>query len=180
MRRFRRPWWVAGGWAIDAFLGHQSRTHADIDVGVLRRDQLALQSYLGDWDLHAASGVLWRWPLGEPLAPDVGDVWARPAPESPWTVQFMLNDAEGDTWQYRRDRRVSRPIEGLTRMVDGVPYLAPEVQLLFKSTGTRPKDAADAAAALPLLDADARAWLLQALRVAHPGHPWERRLTGVG
>jgi hypothetical protein len=32
-------WWVAGGWAIDLFLGRQTRHHADTDVLVLYRDQ---------------------------------------------------------------------------------------------------------------------------------------------
>ena len=26
------PWWIAGGWAIDLYLGRQTRPHEDIDV----------------------------------------------------------------------------------------------------------------------------------------------------
>ena len=26
------PWWIAGGWALDLFLGIQTREHEDIDV----------------------------------------------------------------------------------------------------------------------------------------------------
>ena len=33
------PWWIAGGWALDLFLGEQTRDHEDIDVQILRRDQ---------------------------------------------------------------------------------------------------------------------------------------------
>jgi Aminoglycoside-2''-adenylyltransferase len=32
------PWWIAGGWAIDLFLGRQTREHEDLDVLILRRD----------------------------------------------------------------------------------------------------------------------------------------------
>jgi hypothetical protein len=32
------PWWIAGGWALDLFLGQVSRSHADIDVGIFRAD----------------------------------------------------------------------------------------------------------------------------------------------
>ncbi|HEU5374304.1 MAG TPA: hypothetical protein VFV38_02610 [Ktedonobacteraceae bacterium] len=33
------PWWIAGGWTLDLFLGVQTRAHEDIDVLFLRRDQ---------------------------------------------------------------------------------------------------------------------------------------------
>ena len=33
------PWWIAGGQAIDLWLGRQTRPHLDLDVQVLRRDQ---------------------------------------------------------------------------------------------------------------------------------------------
>jgi hypothetical protein len=32
------PWWIAGGWALDLFIGDQTRAHEDLDVGILRRD----------------------------------------------------------------------------------------------------------------------------------------------
>ena len=41
------PWWIAGGWAIDLFLGRQTREHEDIDVQILRRDQHAVTSAPG-------------------------------------------------------------------------------------------------------------------------------------
>lgn len=46
---FNGPWWIAGGWAIDLFLGRQTRPHGDTDVLVLRCDQLALQQVLEGW-----------------------------------------------------------------------------------------------------------------------------------
>lgn len=49
-----RPWWIAGGWAIDLHLGRTTREHGDIDVLILREDQLVLQQVLDGWDLHAA------------------------------------------------------------------------------------------------------------------------------
>ena len=55
----------------------------------------------------------------------------------------------------------------------GIPYLAPEIVLLFKAKhADRDKDAADFARALPLLDDQRRQWLADALRVVHPGHDW--------
>ena len=40
----------------------------------------------------------------------------------------------------------------------------------------RPKDDADFAAALPVLDERARAWLDDALALVHPEHVWRERL----
>jgi hypothetical protein len=48
MSGLRLPWWVAGGWAIDLFLGRQTRPHGDIDLLVRREDQFAVQAYLAD------------------------------------------------------------------------------------------------------------------------------------
>jgi hypothetical protein len=172
------PWWIAGGWALDLFVGRQTRAHDDLDVEVLRRDQLVLQRHLAGWDLWlAADGVLRPWPPGEPLAGGSTSVWARPSAAGPWTVQFYFADAEADHWLYRRDRRVTRPIPVLGRRTgEGVPYLAPEVQLLYSSAGRREKNEADFALVRPLLaEAQAR-WLAGALALAHPGHRWSARL----
>ena len=38
------PWWIAGGWALDLFLGVQTREHEDIDVQILRRHQLEVRT----------------------------------------------------------------------------------------------------------------------------------------
>jgi hypothetical protein len=34
------PWWLASGYAIEMAVGHMLRDHADIDVLLLRRDQV--------------------------------------------------------------------------------------------------------------------------------------------
>jgi len=42
-------WWIAGGQAIDLFIGSSTRPHQDVDVAVLRPDQLAVQAHLDGW-----------------------------------------------------------------------------------------------------------------------------------
>ena len=46
-------WWaVAGGWAIDLWLGTQTREHHDIEVAVRRGDQATVHGALDDrWEL---------------------------------------------------------------------------------------------------------------------------------
>jgi len=90
----------------------------------------------------------------------------------------MIGESDGDEWVYRRDPRIRLPLVRIGRQSDsGLPYLAPEVQLLFKAKQQRAKDEADFARVEPLLDANSRSWLRGALQLTHPDHPWIERLS---
>ncbi|MFH8255203.1 nucleotidyltransferase domain-containing protein [Streptomyces roseolus] len=170
-----RRWWVAGGYAVELAVGRSFREHDDIDVLLLRQDQLAVQEVLAGWEWWAADppGSLRRWLSGELLPVGVHDVWCRPGPGAPWRIQVMLDEADGETWVSRRDARVRRPVKrlGLTA-ADGTPFLAPEVQLFYKAKAPRPKDEQDFTEVLPHLDQEARAWLGETLSVVYGLHPW--------
>jgi hypothetical protein len=175
----RAPWWIAGGYAIELAVGRAFREHADIDVLLLRRDQLAIQEALASWEWWAADppGKLRPWRRGELLPPGVDDVWCRPSASAPWRIQFMLDESEGAEWVSRRNLAVRREVGLLGSVtVAGVPYLAPEVQLFAKAHGTRPKDEQDFAAALPVLDDSQRQWLAAALDQTYGSHAWLDRL----
>jgi hypothetical protein len=62
--------------------------------------------------------------------------------------------------------------EVVERTADGVPYLAPEVVLLFKARNARNKDEADLYTVLPELDDARLRWLDGALALVDPDHPW--------
>jgi len=52
-------WAVAGGWAIDLYLGRVTRQHADVDIAVWRDEQLRLREALPEWRFSIAdSGQL--------------------------------------------------------------------------------------------------------------------------
>jgi hypothetical protein len=169
-------WWLAGGWALDLFLGRVTRPHDDIDVQILRRDHIRIRKALASWDMHAADppGTLRPWPIDEELPVSVHDVWCRRSPDEPWAFQLMIADTEGDEWVYRRDPRVRRSLAELSGPTStrAMRVLTPDVQLLYKSKGMRPKDQQDFDAVLPALTTRQRAWLRQALVTASPGHPW--------
>ncbi len=87
MSGLRVPWWIAGGWAIDLFLGRQTRTHGDTDVLIRRDDQLEVQRYLADWDLYKTQQPgLKPWPAGDFQRRPFDDIWCRRTPESPWAL----------------------------------------------------------------------------------------------
>lgn len=175
------PWWVAGGYAIELAVGAALRSHGDIDLLMLRRDQETVQQALSTWEWWAADppGQLRPWRLGEALPLPVHDIWCRPGADQPWRVQVMLDETEGDEWVSRRDRRIRRPIASIGRTTaDGVPYLAPEIQLFYKAKGLRAKDEVDFAAVRPVLDTEQRRWLSAALELVHGSHPWLPLLAG--
>jgi hypothetical protein len=173
-------WWVAGGWSIDLFLGRQTRPHADIDIAVLRCEQHLLRAHFAGWDIRVAhEGELTQWIAGDRLVTPQHQFWARPDAQAKWTLEFLLEDNEGGDWLYRRDAGVRLPLAQIGRMdAGGVPYLCPEVSLLYKAKGAEiERNAMDFEAALPKLGTAQRTWLRKALGRAHPEHAWIARLA---
>jgi GNAT superfamily N-acetyltransferase len=175
-------WWIAGGWALDLFVGEQTRPHGDLDVVLLRSDQSAVHARLTArrWRLYAAvDGTLVRW-TGGPLPQRVHDVWCHREGSDAWSLQLMLLDHDGEDWVFRRDRRIRGTLTELGTTAGELPILALQVQLLFKATSTRrPKDDADATVVIPRLTDDARGWLHGALyRCDDLCHNWLTALRG--
>jgi hypothetical protein len=105
----------------------------------------------------------------------VNSLWCRPAGEAEWLLEFLLDDAIEDEWVFRRQPDIRRRLSTIVRRTDaGLPYLAPEIQLLYKSRNPRPRDESDFRLIAPRLDGDARAWLNDALARTDPGHAWNR------
>lgn len=172
------PWWVSGGYAIELAVGRVYREHGDVDISLLRRDQLAARRLLADWDCQVADppGTLRTWAVDEVLPERAHDIWVREHAGGPWRFQLMLDEADGDEWIYRRDERIRRPLASVGVAEDGFVRLSPEVQLLFKSKGRRPKDELDFSEVLPILTGSQRLWLDQMLAIEFGEHPWRDRL----
>jgi hypothetical protein len=96
----------------------------------------------------------------------------------PRRIQVMLDEACAGDWVSRRDRRIRRPVASIGSVTaDGIPYLAPEIQLLYKARTPRPKDDIDLTVTLPILTQPQRQWLSDALSLAYgPDHAWRARL----
>lgn len=175
-------WYVASGWALDLFLNRVTRVHHDVDIVIPRADQINLQLYLADRG--------WRWltPLEARLEP-----WPRymrlemprhqaHAHRAGAFIDCLLTDIEHGAWRYRRAPAILRAHERMAlRSPLGVPYLSPELVLLFKSRNTsdqeRTKDQTDFECVAPHLEAERRAWLRWALTATTPDHPWLAHLT---
>ena len=96
--------------------------------------------------------------------------------ESPWVCDLMLTPSQDERWLFKRAPEVSLPLSEIGQTVEGVRYLRAALVLLHKAREVREKDQADFEGMLPLLTDDERAWLDDALAIAHPDHPWRARL----
>ena len=173
------PWWVAGGWALDLFLGSTTRQHHDLDIGVLRRDVATILRALASWQVFAAkAGSLAVIPADKLPARDVNSLWCRPAPTAPWMVEILLDEADGDVWVFRRQPALRQHLSEVIRYGQlGIPYLSPEIQLLYKAKQLREHDLIDFRRTVPALDRKAREWLHSALVLVQPGHEWIAELA---
>lgn len=179
------PWGFAGGWGVDLFLDRRTRPHKDVDVAVLRRDQLAWQSHLlrGGWELQvAADERLAPWRPGEVLTPPIHGIWCRHASFAPGFLEILLNESAGERFLFRRDTTIQMDLRSaFVPAPSGLPVLAPEVVLLYKAKCADPEPhAADFRNLLPVLGPTRRAWLAAALRRLHGNHPWIRELVSDG
>lgn len=171
-------WWVAGGWAVEAFTD-VVRHHGDVDPSIPRADVPLLFEHLaGTLDVWSADSGALRPLRGadDEVSPTCENLWLRAGGAAPWEYDVILMDTTASTWTFKRDARISRPLDEILWSRDGIDYLRPEVQLLHKAYGLRPQDQADFDACLPQLDDAARSWLADAMTLAHPGHPWLSRL----
>ena len=172
------PWFIAGGWVWDLYLGHATRAHTDIDIAVFRDDIAAVRQALKGWELFVAeNGTFTPWTSGE-LPSSAHELWARERGKDAWQLEILIEEKDGDRWTYRRDPDIGVRAGDLgRRTADGIPYIRPEIQLLYKSKGSRPADESDFLTVLPHLDAAQKSFLSAALWTTAPGHRWLGRLA---
>lgn len=178
MRDFPAPWCVAGGWALDLFLGQLTRTHADTDLALFRKDQVHLRQHLAGWTFRkVVGGVLTEWHAGEWLSAPVHEIHVRSPDDPALTLEFLLNERVAEQWVFRRDPAVRCPARHVIMdSAAGLPVLCPAVVLLYKAKQPRTADELDFHAVRNHLGSERREWLRAALEQAHPGHRWLAQL----
>ncbi|WP_034269891.1 nucleotidyltransferase domain-containing protein [Actinospica robiniae] len=171
------PWYVAAGWALDLFRGKQTRKHGDLEIAVPANRFAEIRARFDGYAFDAvSSGRLWRGAAPEVIAA-THQTWLRDPRTDDYLLDVFREPHDGDAWICRHDPTIRLPYDAVIRhSADGIPYLAPEFVLLFKSKQVRPKDQADFEETLPHLDPNQRATLTDLLARVHPGHAWLDRL----
>lgn len=120
-------WGVAGGWAIDLWLGEETRQHHDVEVVVRRCDQALVHEALSSqWDLSCLDppGEGWRSWGGAAIESPAFQLQARSS-----TIEFDIftETTDQSMWRFRRDDRISRQLsEVITLSRSGLPIVRPE------------------------------------------------------
>ena len=191
-----------GGQALDLFLGYESRTHGDIDVCAYWDDRdriiLYMQSQgfevyemLGGGRAHHLTDIsgLIRirknifcfregCPLVKTYPPDEdGCCWMEffhTGQTQLDFIEFLFNDKTQEAFEYARNREITLGMDKAVLISDDVPYLAPELCLLYKSTDIeREGYQQDFELARKAMSPSQREWLKEALLREYPdGHPW--------
>ena len=191
-----------GGQAVDLFLGYESRTHGDIDICAFWNDRdkiiLYMQSrgfqvyeMLGGGRAHRITDVsnqmyakrnIFCFKEGCPLV----KLYPLDEDDCCWMeffhvgqteldfIEFLFNDRSDANFEYARDREIERELDKALLSADGVPYMSPELCLLYKSTDTeREGYQQDFELAYEAMNDEQRDWLKNVLIKLYPqGHKW--------
>jgi hypothetical protein len=176
MESYPGKWMIAGGWAIDLHIGEETREHHDIEVAIFREEQHYLNTLLKGWEVKVAkSGKLISWDLNNRIDPTIHEIHASLYEKE--DVEFLINEQKHDRWIFRRDRTISFPLSSMNLQSEqGIPYLNPEIVLLYKAKHSKEKDQEDFRYVFPYLNEHQKEWLKQALMHHQPKHSWLRKL----
>lgn len=191
-----------GGYAIDLFLGYESRKHGDIDVLaywpdrdaiILYMQSLGFQIYemLGGGKAHHITDLQDQQRVKRNIfccknECELVDIWKTEENEVYNVdfhhigqsqlnfIEFLFNDRTDSEFLYARDHNVKRKLQDAILSNQDMPYLAPEICLLYKSTDTeREGYQQDYQLASSRMDREQLAWLNKALYDIYPqGHKW--------
>jgi hypothetical protein len=193
-----------GGYAIDLFLGYESRKHGDIDVLaywsdrdsiILYMQSLGFQIYemLGGEKAHHITDIqnqrkekrnifcckegcelvqIWKTEENEIFKVDFHHIGQSQLN----FIEFLFNDKTDSEFIYARNHNVKRKLRDAFLSYQGMPYLAPEICLLYKSTDTeREGYQQDYQLASSRMSAEQLGWLDDAIDFLYPqGHKWKQ------
>ncbi|MEQ1405013.1 nucleotidyl transferase AbiEii/AbiGii toxin family protein [Neorhizobium sp. Rsf11] len=173
-----QPWCVVGGWALNLWHGHQTRSHEDLEFTILRHDVPAFRERLEGMRFYSVGNGNVDYLPAEQQPPEaIAQIWCEDVETRHWRVDMMIEPGTEDRWVYKRDPSISlRRAEIVTRTTEGAPYLKLAAIMLFKAKYRRAKDEIDFDNALTKLTDPERGWLKACLETLHPGHAWTARL----
>ena len=191
-----------GGWAIDLFIGAETRKHGDIDILVYwpERDtiiqhmqSLGFQVYemIGGGKAHHITDIHNQIKCKRNIfccTQDCELVCLSPTDEADIYfvnfkhigqtklnfVEFLFNDKDDTDLLYARNSAVKQALSDAILYNGSLPYLSPEMCLLYKSTDTeREGYQSDYDNAMANMNQRQRRWLDDALTIMYPeGHKW--------
>lgn len=198
-------WMFCGGYAIDMFLGRETRKHGDIDICVFENDRNTIKNYMLDrgWDVYEFRGMGKLRKLDRETESDTNrnlmclkpgcrlvDFYPCDEPgllyylfhhtgmEEFDYIEFLFNNAEDGRFVFNKELGIYRELDKAVLNSVGHSYLAPEIALLYKASNADDENNRhDYEAAIPELDDEQRKWLREGLELRYPDdHSWKQNL----
>ncbi|MEA5040335.1 MAG: hypothetical protein VB086_10915 [Clostridiaceae bacterium] len=191
-----------GGWAIDLFIGEETRKHSDIDIHAYWQDRNTIILYMQSLGFEVYEM------LGGGMAHHITDIdkqiqskrnifCCKPDCELVCLssedkdgicgihfqhigqtklnfLEFLFNNKSERALLYARNHEIEQPLTEAFVYSDSIPYLSPEFCLLYKSTDTeRDGYQNDYSMAMAKMNEHQKQWLMNALDTMYPqGHKW--------
>jgi len=171
---FDRPWCIAGGWALDLWLGRETRLHGGVKIAVLRDHQIELRNYLNDWKFQIITldGRLVQWKdRQQMLMLPVTQLIAKDGAGEQCAV--WLQESDGIDWMFRTNFDVRMNLaRWIVEGTRGLPVMHPALVLFGKSQVDSQKNELDFRSVVERMDEAQREWLKVALLRNDPFHQW--------
>lgn len=194
-------WCICGGFAIDLFHGAETRKHIDVDVCAFWENRNDIIMFMknkgwtvyepcGNDKIHLISDINDQKILKNNIfcvktgntsfhVTDLGDdmfncTIDRVEPNDLDFLEFLFNRRDNDNFIYGRNPDIKRGLSKAIFRSGNIPYLSPEITLLYKSTNTDNADYQhDFDITFNKMDAESKMWLIDSLKVCFPqGHKW--------
>ncbi len=197
-------WHLCGGFAIDVYVGRQTRSHKDLDITVAFDDADRCIDYLQceGWNVEAPVGQ------GRLVAVDYarahselhfGTIWCyRGEPEfiqvtrvdGPFTyvefnrtqqdsldfLEVLFNRIDEEKLYYKRDHSITRGLDRAFFKRGAMSVLSPEVVLLYKASAVDNQQYVhDFEVAVQCMGVERLTWFADAVKRAYGEHPWGRQ-----
>lgn len=200
---------ICGGSAIDLFVGRKTRPHKDLDVAVFGedRDKIVLYMLEMGWNIYEPCGCEYLHKITDVADQKriKTNIWCVKPSSSHYRftdhghkmyaveqdgmeqenldfIEFLFNKRKDGNFLYSRNNEIHRNMEKAILLSEtNIPYLAPEIVLLYKSTALyNPEYKQDFDVALTKLDTNSREWLKNALVCMFPeGHEWFNKISAL-
>ena len=193
---------ICGGFAVDLFLGYESRKHGDIDILAYWNDRNAIILYmqskgyevyemLGGGKAHHITDInvqkyekrnifcmmkdcelVHLYPTDEQEIYDIEFIHIGQTKLN--FIEFLFNHKDETYFLYARNKEIKRELNKAILYENGTRYLAPELLLLYKSTDTeRDGYQQDFELSISKMSQEQKQWLNSSLKIMNPdGHKW--------
>lgn len=202
MNKVNIPWAVCGGFALDLFLEKNIRKHSDIDICVFEKDREKIFQYMlrNNWNVYEFRGQGKVRLLDAASTSETGRnlmcirgkcelVNFYPSDEKNVLyhefihtgikefnyLEFLFNTLDEEYLVFDKSRGIKRELAKAILFKSDIPFLAPEIVLLYKSSrADNTEYHYDFEQTYLYMDDEQKKWFSHNLNVLYPnGHRWK-------